>query len=129
MAWASYLAQRDLQTLFLGIVRPVIVGLHPTAHVGAKVPDPRPDWVVTVRRDGGGMLDQVQFQAMLGINIWAPTEVDAYALAAVVEQTMLQAVDGSLIFGVESTSGPAPLPEQAPACHLYMTFETVVSGL
>ena len=120
----------DAQLVLIECLRPLVLALYPDAHVGARVPDQRPAYVVTVRRDGGPMVDEVQDQAQVGINVWAPTERACFVLASQVERWLMQSPDGGVILGVTSVSGPAPVPEDGTTqSHIYMTFEAVLRGL
>lgn len=125
----TYARPRDPQQVIIDILRPLLVAVYPTVKVGALLPDPIPTYAVTVRSDGGPMVDQVQTVARIGINLWAPDEPTAFDMAALTEKTLLGAVDGSLVLGMSSVSGPVPIAEpNQPATHIYMTFEAVLAG-
>lgn len=124
-----YALPRDPQAAIIAILRPALVGAYTGASVTALLPDPIPTYCATVRSDGGPMVDQVQTVARIGINLWAPDEPTAFDMAALTEKTLLGAVDGSLVLGMSSVSGPVPIAEpNQPATHIYMTFEAVLAG-
>lgn len=125
----TYALPRDPQAAIIGILRPALVAAYATAKVGARLPDPIPTYCATVRSDGGPMVDQVQTVARIGVNLWAPDEPTAFDMAALTEKTLLGSVDGSVVLGMTSVSGPVPLaePNQA-ATHIYMTYEAVLAG-
>ena len=83
---------------------------------------------VSIRRDGGPQVDQVQSVARLGVNCWAPAEAQAVALAGFVQRAILQSPDGVVVLGAECMSGPSLVPDVAQAAHAYSTFEVVISG-
>lgn len=120
---------RDPQVTVLNAIRPAIVATYPAAHVGARVPDPNVGPVITVRIDGAPQVDQVQTEARLGMNVWADTEAEAFALAAVAAKALLESADGTVILGSTSVSGPVWVAEPANArAHIYQTFEAVIAG-
>lgn len=83
---------------------------------------------VSIRRDGGPQVDQVQTVARLGVNVWSTTEADAVSLAGIVQRSVLQSPDGATVLGAESVSGPVVVPDASDAIHVYLTFEVVLSG-
>ncbi|MCI9129351.1 MAG: hypothetical protein HFJ65_03405 [Eggerthellaceae bacterium] len=58
--------------------------------VAVSRPNPAPDLMVTVRREGGGALDAHRDGPGIGIYSWAPTEAKAAALAKRVSKAMLR---------------------------------------
>lgn len=124
-----YAVPRNPQTTIINLIRPLAVAVQPTCHVSASIPDPRPSFAVSVRSDGGPMVDQVQTEAHLGVNVWATTELLAYALAAAIESGLLGSVNGVTVLGMSSVSGPTPVAEpNTGQSHIYMTFEAVLAG-
>lgn len=125
----THLLPRDPQAVIIGILRPAMVATWPAVKVGATLPDPIPTRCATVRSDGGPMVDQVQTVARIGVNLWAPSEADAFDMAAVTEKALLGSVDGLVVLGMTSVSGPVPIGEASqPAKRIYMTFEAVLAG-
>lgn len=52
------------------------------------VPNPRPPTFLLVRREGGSMLDGHRDSAGIGVDMWAPTELEAARLARRVSAAM-----------------------------------------
>lgn len=52
------------------------------------VPNPRPDTLLVVRREGGSMLDSHRDSAGIGVDMWAPSELEAANLARRVSVAM-----------------------------------------
>ena len=59
------------------------------AEVRVSVPDPRPESLVVVTREGGRRLNSLQDRAGIGLLIWAPTEEKARALADAAGDAMM----------------------------------------
>lgn len=59
------------------------------AEVRVSVPDPRPESLVVVTREGGRRLNSLQDRAGIGLLIWAPTEEKARELADAAGDTMM----------------------------------------
>lgn len=70
-------------------VRARLASSLPGVEVRVSVPDPRPERLVVVRRDGGAMRDGLVDEATLQVLMWAPTEAEASALAMRVSAAML----------------------------------------
>lgn len=96
---------------------PTLVG---TTHVGNRVPSPRPDRFVVVRRAGGSRITIVTEAATLNIGAWASSVPDADDIAQAA-RTVLHAmagttVDGVPIYRVDDLGGPSedadPLSDQ-----------------
>lgn len=58
------------------------------AEVHVRIPDPRPERLVVVRREGGHRLDRLCDRAGVGILVWAPTEAECQELADEVADLM-----------------------------------------
>lgn len=87
MAWP------DVVQLVTGYLRPLVDPIH----VGTRVPDPRPDRFVTVRRIGGNP-STVRDTARLDVQCWAIDEPDATALALQIREHMW-ALSGTILLG------------------------------
>lgn len=59
------------------------------ATVRVKVPDPRPETFVLVKREGGGKIDPWRDGPGIGVTCWAPTEAEAAKLALRASAAML----------------------------------------
>lgn len=66
--------------------------------VMSRVPDPRPERFVQVRRVGGLALEPVRDRARLDIHCWAATDPDAMALALEV-RSHIWALSGTSLLG------------------------------
>jgi len=78
--------------------------------VDRKVPNPRPDRLVVVRRDGGvvsGIFDRPR----VAFDVWAKTEQDATDLASLVTALALLAPGTNGCVRVEHLSGPNAVVE------------------
>lgn len=119
------------------VVAAVITYLRPLLpaglYIGTTVPNPVLTRMVTVRRDGGPRVDQVQEVARLGVNVWAESEYALLngtdGLAQLVRAHLLGAAGSGAISGVDEISGPSVIPEASEQAHVYMTFEVVASGV
>jgi hypothetical protein len=85
------------------------------AHVGSRVPDPRPARFVTVQRTGGPVHSLVVDGAQLTLEAWASSEEDAHDLAQLVRAFLHrmggELVDGVAVYGVHEFAGPGLLPD------------------
>lgn len=70
-------------------VRAYLAKQLPNTTVKVTVPDPRPDYLVVVRRIGGAMQNELLDFAKVECLIYAPSEAKAADLAAQVSQAML----------------------------------------
>lgn len=80
---------------------------------------------VWVRRDGGAA-GQVLESPRLGVNVFAPSEQAADALARTVSALLRAAPDGAPVCRVVQTSGPSPIPDSGP--RRFLTFEITLRG-
>lgn len=99
-----------------------------TAYVGNKVPNPRHDRMVVVRRDGGPRLDVVREAARLTIRTWATTEQEAANLARLVRALMWAAPDGDPVCRVTDLSGPSPVADESGKPVRVFVLELIVRG-
>lgn len=81
--------------------------LHSTPTVASRVPNPRPNELIEVRRVGGAGLPPVRDVARLDIFSWSATEIAAETLGATVRAQMLALARSSLggvpVYRVEET--------------------------
>lgn len=96
-------------------LRDGLAALAPSATVGTRVPNPRPDALVVVRRIGGARRNLVVDSATLSIEAWGVTEEDAHDLAQLA-RAVLKAAENTnqnsiVIYQVEEFAGPALLPD------------------
>ena len=96
-------------------------------YVSNKVPNPRRDRMLIVRRDGGGRLDVVREAPRLGINVWAKTEQDANDLGRLVAALLWAAPDGDPVSRVTVTGGPYPVADDTDFLR-YITAEVISQG-
>lgn len=78
-----------------------------------RVPNPRPDWLVAVRRDGGsvtGLFDRPR----VSFDVWAPNEKGATDLASLVVALALKApLADAGVTNVTHLSGPNAVPDES----------------
>lgn len=88
--------------------------LEPTPVV-TRVPKPRPDRFVLVRRLGGARANLVVDDAQLGIECWDDTDAEAHDLAQLARahvNAMAGTVAGGVrVYAVREFAGPADLPD------------------
>jgi len=94
-------------------------------HVGAtKLPGKTRQ--VIVRDDGGDPIGDIRATARLGVNVWAPTEDEAAALAALVTALLNAWPDGKPVLRVNARRAFPVADKAAPL--RYLTAELVVRG-
>lgn len=81
-----------------------------------RIPNPRPDQFYRVLRAGGAARDVVIDDAAIVVEAWASTDEEADDLAQLARAHLLaiashQLDDGTLIYGVTESAGPADLPD------------------
>lgn len=106
--------QADLRSRLASALAPV--------EVRVSVPDPRPDELVTVRREGGAFQDALRDRAGVGISCWAPTEARACELAHEVAEAIgsLGFADGYALVEMDSMeSDPDP---DSGAARWYLSY-------
>jgi hypothetical protein len=96
--------------------------------VNTKTPNPRPPKLVTVRRDGGPLLDLVRETARLGVNVWAPHEADANDLTRLVRALLGAAAGHGPVLRVSGLFGSSAIPEASGNHRRFFTVELVVRG-
>jgi hypothetical protein len=96
-------------------------------HVSNRLPNPRPDRAVIVRRDGGRRVDEVREVARVGINIWSPTDQDATDLGRLVAG-MLHTWTPEPVMHVTTSSAFSPVADESGTPRRFGTFELVVTS-
>lgn len=97
-------------------------------YISNKVPNPRRDRMVIIRRDGGGRLDAVREAPRLGVNIWAKTEQDATDLGRMVAALLAASPDGNPVSRVRITGGPYAVADDSNQPLRYLTAEVISKG-
>ncbi|MPZ27544.1 MAG: hypothetical protein GEV12_14325 [Micromonosporaceae bacterium] len=112
-----------LRTYLLPIVDPV--------EVVSRVPLPRPDQLVQIRRVGGTELRPVRDQPRVDVFCWAATDPAAWTLADLVRRSV-HALAGTVLLGptvyrVDETLGPRSLDDPPTGTpRVWMTFSVSV---
>lgn len=71
-------------------IRAYLASNLPDVSVKVSIPDPRPDYLVVVRRVGGSMQDALIDVPKIEALIYAPTEAETAKLATLVSQLMFK---------------------------------------
>ena len=114
-------AVRYLTAALAARPEPVAAGVLVTAHKADGVPRQ-----LVVRDDGGAPVADVRATALLGINVWAPTWVEASELSAMVTALINAWPDGRPVVHASARRG-YPVADEAGPCR-YLTAELVVRG-
>lgn len=105
----------DVAEITATYLRAALAAAGSPVRVGTKVPNPRPDQFVRVKRTGGAMLNPVIDAAQVTIEAWALTDHEAADLAALarrlVEDMAGTVQSGESIHRVRELGGPADLPD------------------
>lgn len=96
-------------------------------HVSNRLPNPRPDRAVIIRRDGGRRTDEVREVARVGINVYAPTEQHATDLARTVS-ALLEWGAPDPVMHLTTLSAPSPIVDESGTPRRYGTYEVVVTS-
>lgn len=96
--------------------------------VGTRVPAPRADRMVVVRRDGGPRLDLVREAARLAVRVWAGTEADCADLAALVRGLLWAAPGDGPVVKVDDLAGPSPVEDESGQPLRFFTVEITTRG-
>lgn len=99
------------------------------AWVDIKVPNPRHDRMVIVRRDGGPRLDTVREAARLTVRTWGKTEKEAADLARLVRALLSSSADGDPVCRVIDQSGPSAVPDESGQPLRVFVLELIVRGV
>lgn len=97
-------------------------------HVSVKVPNPRTDRMVIVRRDGGRQVDAVRETARIGVQVWASTEKECADLANLVRALLMAMADGAPVCRVSETLAPSPVDDKSGQPMRYGTFTLTARG-
>lgn len=79
--------------------------------VSVKVPNPRLDRMVIVRRDGGRRTGPVLETARIGVQVWGATFEECSALCALVRALLTAMPDGDPVCAVEEVLAPSPVDD------------------
>jgi hypothetical protein len=90
-------------------------------YVGVRIPDPRRDRMVILRRDGG-LQGEVRDQPRLAVQVYAMTEQDATDLARLVLALLWAAPDGKPVLSVSVSSGPSQVDDPSGQQLRYMVL-------
>lgn len=95
-----------------------------------ELPNPRPDYAVIVRNDGGPPAQTVFADLRAGFNIWAPSKADAVDLAAVVTALLNGMPEaGTTPFVNARASVGYPIPDDSEQPHYYLTADLRIRGI
>lgn len=105
----------DSQALVAGAIRAALQLRSDTATVASRVPMPRPERFVLVRRLGGMRRNVAVDEPTLGIEVWADDDDDAITLAQLVRGIALALpgadLDGTTVSDVTEVAGVQLLPD------------------
>lgn len=97
------------------------------AVVSNKVPNPRSQRMVIIRRDGGRAVD-LHDDARITVRVWAPTDQEAADLSRLVGALLWAAPTGSPIVRVTQESGASPVPDESDQALRLMVFTVRTRG-
>lgn len=122
----------DVELHFTGWLRSALAVRAEPFAAGVKVdrvaPTTLPPRLVTIRRDGGGDVDQVRESARLTVNVWHETHQQATDLARLVRALLWASPTGDPVLRVETNAGPSVVPETDGKPHLVMTMDAWIRG-
>lgn len=124
----------DVEATTLGYLRPRILA-SPLAfaadvHVGDVLPNPRPDYAVIIRNDGGPAVADVRGTARLGVNIWAPIKAECVDLANYVTALLNGMAEANVTPCARSTATLGyPVADDSGQPHMYLTAELTFRGV
>lgn len=125
MTLVAPVAYPVVEMVFPAALRAALAGRPETyaqnVYVGKKVPNPRPDRIVTFRRDGGPSGDWTD-HPRLGINVYGSTDTEADNLARLVV-ALLPTLVGPSIDAVRVLSGPTDVTDKSEQPQRYITAE------
>lgn len=105
----------DATAVLVSFLRTELAARSDSATVGSRVPNPRPDRFVLVRRVGGPALNRVADNATVTIECWDLAAEDAHDLAqlcrALVHSLPGSERSGTPIYRVTELAGPGELPD------------------
>ncbi|WP_235738996.1 hypothetical protein [Nocardioides alcanivorans] len=97
-------------------------------YVGTTVPNPRREYMVTVRSDGGPDLGDVRSLCRVGINVYGPTPQQATDLARLIGALLGGMAGKQAITAVTSVSLPTEIADPSKTPRRYLTAEIHVRG-
>lgn len=122
----------DVELHFTGYLRTALAArsepFAANVKVGVIAPTTLPPRLVTIRRDGGGDLDQVREQARLTVNVWHETHQQAVDLTRLVRALLWASPNGDPVLRVETNAGPSVVPEENDKPHLTMMIDAWIRG-
>lgn len=95
-------------------------------YVDIKVPNPLKPLMVILRNDGGTRVDLLHESVFLAVNVYAPDEVTADALARLVEALLLSVRASAPIEYISSQSRPVRIEDTQP--RRYFVVDAAVRG-
>jgi len=119
-----------LKTALTSRVEPVAAAVHVSTIKPAPDVFPYPTAIVTIRSDGGQMLDPVRKTERIGINVWC-SGTQAYENASELAHlvtALMKSLTGDAIKYIDNILSPIRIDEESTEEHRYMTFELVVKG-
>lgn len=105
----------DAEALPVRYLRAVLPTHRPNALVDTKVPSPRKDQMVIVRRVGGTRRNVVTDAPLLAFECWGKDDDDAWDLARLVRALVWEmrgtVQNGVTVYVINEAAGPANLPD------------------
>jgi hypothetical protein len=105
----------NAEAFSVGWLRQELTDRSDSAHVGTRIPNPRPGRLVRLRVAGGQRTALVLAGPLVIADCWDPSETAASDLARLVEGLLLAAdgetVGGVMCMGVEPVGSPVNLPD------------------
>lgn len=96
--------------------------------VSNKVPSPRVDRMVIIRRDGGPRLDVARETCRLGIRVWAETDAIGADLTQLVRALLAASPGEGPVRRHAETAGPSYVVDESGQPLRFFTAELIVRG-
>lgn len=124
----------DAAAVWIGYLADALSDRDDDTPVVPRIPNPRPDRFVLVRRTGGVSRDRVIDDGQITVESWDTTDEDAHDLAQLCRGVLLAAVgntySGVALYRVVEVSGPANVPDPESQSPRYsQTFLTALRGV
>ena len=116
----------DVEAAAVAFLKAQLAARSDSAHVGTRVPSPRPARLVRVSRTGGGRRNLVQDDAQVTAECWAPDSVSAAALCRLV-RALLGSMDTGGVWFAGEVGGPVDHPDDLTDSPRYQTTVTLRS--
>lgn len=119
-----------LKTALASRTEPVADSVHVSTIKPAPDVSPYPTAIVTIRSDGGPVMDDVRKTERIGINVWC-SGTQAYENASELAHlvtALMKSLTGDSIKYVNNVLSPIRIDEESTEEHRYMTFELIVKG-